>query len=416
MENAQKTLDATGKKAIQTQKRRNAVQKELSAIPEYANHIELKEYAKKVKSLRNNAQGSLSSLGKKAIQNEKKKIQGMYRNISHNALKNIVSKAKALTQKRNKTQNNLASNASIFKMINDEVQKEKRQIQQDEQNNPFIISFNKLKGVYSPPYSHERYQRIKKKINARDKRGSRRLPTVNSSPPLTEDYVERYINKGLQKKTSSQKFLNLIGKSAKLIKENRNDSHRSLKNIGRKAIKTQINRNNAQNELRHKAFLHDFLKKIDGEISDLKKGNGHSLPMSQVDGIIKKYEEMIEIIKAKHEESDERMEESYQVLLNDFLQTQKKYNDLDENCSRLHQSYNELFKTYTKLHDDLNEIMVDKEDKEDSKRLSEMASIIKKTKKDKKSYTLRNLKHKGTPLNGTLTLALRYLKKHRSSV
>lgn len=76
MENAQKTLDATGKKAIQTQKRRNAVQKELSAIPEYANHIELKEYAKKVKSLRNNAQGSLSSLGKKAIQNEKKKDSG----------------------------------------------------------------------------------------------------------------------------------------------------------------------------------------------------------------------------------------------------------------------------------------------------------------------------------------------------
>lgn len=52
------------------------MQKELSAIPEYANHIELKEYAKKVKSLRNNAQGSLSSLGKKAIQNEKKKDSG----------------------------------------------------------------------------------------------------------------------------------------------------------------------------------------------------------------------------------------------------------------------------------------------------------------------------------------------------
>ena len=342
MENAQKTLDATGKKAIQTQKRRNAVQKELSAIPEYANHIELKEYAKKVKSLRNNAQGSLSSLGKKAIQNEKKKIQGMYRNISHNALKNIVSKAKALTQKRNKTQNNLASNASIFKMINDEDQKEKRQIQQDEQNNPFIISFNKLKGVYSPPYSHERYQRIKKKINARDKRGSRRLPTVNSSPPLTEDKFERDINKGLQKKEGSQKFLDLIGRSAKLMKENRNDAHRSLKHIGRKAIKTQINRNTAQNELKHKAFLQDFIKKVNGEIADLKKGNGHSLPMNQVDEIIKKYEEMIEIIKAKHEESDERMEESYQDLFDDFLLSKKNYDELYENCSSLQERYDKL--------------------------------------------------------------------------
>ena len=342
MENAQKTLDATGKKAIQTQKRRNAVQKELSAIPEYANHIELKEYAKKVKSLRNNAQGSLSSLGKKAIQNEKKKIQGMYRNISHNALKNIVSKAKALTQKRNKTQNNLASNASIFKMINDEVQKEKRQIQQDEQNNPFIISFNKLKGVYSPPYSHERYQRIKKKINARDKRGSRRLPTVNSSPPLTEDKLERDINKGLQKKEGSQKFLDLIGRSAKLMKENRNDAHRSLKHIGRKAIKTQINRNTAQNELKHKAFLQDFIKKVNGEIADLKKGHGHSLPMNQVDEIIKKYEEMIEIIKAKHEESDKRMEESYQDLFDDFLLSKKNYDELYENCSSLQERYDKL--------------------------------------------------------------------------
>jgi hypothetical protein len=342
MENTQKTLDATGKKAIQTQKRRNAVQKELSEIPEYANHIELKEYATKVKSLRNNAQGSLSSLGKKAIQNDKKRIQGMHRNISHNALKNIVSKAKALTQKRNKTQNNLASNAYIFKMINDEEQKEKRQIQQDEQNNPFIISFNKLKGVYSPPYSPERYQRIKKKINARDKRGSRRLPTVNSSPPLTEDKFERDINKGLQKKEGSQKFLDLIGRSAKLMKENRNDAHRSLKHIGRKAIKTQINRNTAQNELKHKAFLQDFIKKVNGEIADLKKGNGHSLPMNQVDEIIKKYEEMIEIIKAKHDESDERMEESYQDLFDDFLLSKKNYDELYENCSSLQERYDKL--------------------------------------------------------------------------
>ena len=46
------------------------------------------------------------------------------------------------------------------------------------------------------------------------------------------------------------------------------------------------------------------------EITDLKKGHGHTIPMEQVDEIIKKYEEMIEIIKAKQEESDEKMEES----------------------------------------------------------------------------------------------------------
>ena len=79
------------------------------------------------------------------------------------------------------------------------------------------------------------------------------------------------------------------------------------------------------------------------------------LPMYQVDEIIKKYEEMIEIIKAKQEESDERMEESYQDLLNDFLQTQKKYNDLDENCSTLQERYNKLFESYNELVDLMEE-------------------------------------------------------------
>jgi superfamily I DNA and RNA helicase len=97
------------------------------------------------------------------------------------------------------------------------------------------------------------------------------------------------------------------------------------------------------------------LKKIKGKITDLKKGNGHMLPMYQVDEIIKKYEEMIEIIKAKQEESDERMEESYQDLLNDFLQTQKKYNDLDENCSTLQERYNKLFESYNELVDLMEE-------------------------------------------------------------
>ena len=388
-------LSNIGKKAIETKKTRNAAQRELRAIPEYSNHIELKDYTKKVKSLRNNAHGSLSSLGKKAIDTQKKRnnshkqlgelstevgqlskyhklisesknpnykkmIHGMNQNIAHNALKNIAGRSKALLQKRYNVQKDLSETGSIMKMLDADARAN--------------IAHNALKNIAGKSKAL-----LQKRYNAQKQLGH--IADRARSPPLTEDYVERYINKGLQKKTSSQKFLNLIGRSAKLIKENRNDAHRSLKNIGRKAIKTQINRNNAQNELRHKAFLHDFIKKVNGEISDLKKGNGHSLPMSQVDGIIKKYEEMIEIIKAKHEESDERMEESYQDLLNDFLQTQKKYNDLDENCSRLHQSYNELFKTYTKLHDDLNEIMVDKEDKEDSKRLSEMASIIKKNKK-----------------------------------
>jgi hypothetical protein len=297
MENAQKFLDAAGKKAIETQKKRNNAHKQFRELS--GERGELSKYNKFIRETK--TPGS------------EEYARAINKQIAHNSLKNIGRKSKALSAKRNNAH----------------------------------LALGKL-----------------------------------GSPPFTENNVKEYLNtKQELKRGKSQKFLDLIGRSAKLIKENRNDAHSSLKNIGRKAIKTKINRNNSQNELRHKAFLHDFIKKVNGEISDLKKGNGHSLPMSQVDGIIKKYEEMIEIIKAKHEESDERMEESYQVLLNDFLQTQKKYNDLDENCGILHQSYNELYKTYTKLHDDFKEIMSNKNSNQVA--VSKMASIFEKRKKDK---------------------------------
>ena len=362
-------LSEIGKKAIETKKKRNAVQRELSVIPEYSNHINLKDYTKKVKDLRNNAQGSLSFLGKKAIDTQKKRnnshkqlgelsdelgqlskyhkfiretknprseeyARAINAQIAQNALKNIAGKSKSLLQKRDNVQKDLSKTGTIMKMIDADARAN--------------IAHNALKNIAGKSKAL-----LKKRNNSQKQLGY--IADRARSPPLTEDNVERYINKGLQKKASSQKFLNLIGKSAKLIKENRNDAHRSLKNIGRKAIRTQINRNNAQYQLKHKVFLQDFLKKIKGKITDLKKGNGHMLPMDQVDEIIKKYEEMIEIIKAKQEESDERMEESYQDLLNDFLQTQKKYNDLDENCSTLQERYNKLFESYNELVDLMEE-------------------------------------------------------------
>jgi hypothetical protein len=367
--NTQKELSDIGKKAIETKKKRNSVQRELSVIPEYSNHINLKDYTKKVKDLRNNAQGSLSLLGKKAVDTQKKRnnshkqlgelsdelgqlskyhkfiretknprseeyARAINTQIAQNALKNIAGKGKSLLQKRDNVQKDLSETGTIMKMIDADARAN--------------IAHNALKNI-----AGKSKDLLKKRNNAQKQLGY--IADRARSPPLTEDNVERYINKGLQKKASSQKFLNLIGKSAKLIKENRNHAHRSLKNIGRKAIRTQINRNNAQNQLKHKVFMNDFLKKINGEITDLKKGNGHMLPMYQVDEIIKKYEEMIKIIKAKQEESDERMEESYQDLLNDFLQTQKKYNDLDENCSTLQERYNKLFESYNELVDLMEE-------------------------------------------------------------
>jgi hypothetical protein len=89
------------------------------------------------------------------------------RGRAHNSLLKIVEQAKYATDQRRMAQNTLAGNASIFKMINDEEQEEKRQRHRDESNNPFT-SFNGLKGIQSPPYT-ERGIEIAKMIEKHEK-------------------------------------------------------------------------------------------------------------------------------------------------------------------------------------------------------------------------------------------------------
>ena len=99
---------------------------------------------------------------------QKKRLSTMEaRGKAHNSLLKIVEQAKYARDQRHRAQNTLAGNASIFKMINDEEQEEKRQRQRDESNHPFI-SFNELKGIHSPPYT-ERGVEIKKMIENHEK-------------------------------------------------------------------------------------------------------------------------------------------------------------------------------------------------------------------------------------------------------
>jgi hypothetical protein len=106
---------------------------------------------------------------KTRVDQQEKRLSTMAsRGKAHNSLLKIAEQAKYSTDKRRRTQNTLAGNASIFKMINDEEQEEKRQRQrQDESNNPFT-SFNGLKGIRSPPYT-ERGAEIQKMIENHEK-------------------------------------------------------------------------------------------------------------------------------------------------------------------------------------------------------------------------------------------------------
>ena len=69
------------------------------------------------------------------------------RTDAHTDLKRIASKARTVTMKRHKAQNDITGTAHFFKLTKNNEKKIK-----NEENNPFIMAFNGLKGIreYSP--------------------------------------------------------------------------------------------------------------------------------------------------------------------------------------------------------------------------------------------------------------------------
>ena len=165
--------------------------------------------------------------------------------------------------------------------------------------------------------------------------------------------------------TKAHNYLTNTGKLSLFRKENRNIAQAYLTKIGKNAINRKKEISNFL--ARDKNLFREKIDKCKSDIEKLSVLWEHTSTKSTyeelvkkidtLEEIIKKYEAMIENIKKTNELRDEKMEEGYQELLDDFLSCQKKYDELDENFNLLHKSYDQLFKTYTKLHDDVSKIM-----------------------------------------------------------
>ena len=114
---------------------------------------------------------------------------------AHNNLLGMVSKARNATEKRRAAKNNLGLTADIHKMImNDEKLERDKQLK-NELNNPFINTFNGLKGINSPPYT-ERGIEISNMIAKREKYLKNMSNRHKNLKKIRQSVVERKIKPG----------------------------------------------------------------------------------------------------------------------------------------------------------------------------------------------------------------------------
>ena len=104
---------------------------------------------------------------------------------AHSDLLSIAKKARNATEKRRVAQADLGETAQIYRMIYNDDEKGLNKA-----NHPFINSFNKLKGIHSPPYT-ERSKQIQNMINRREKHLKNMSNRHEQMKKIREAFIER---------------------------------------------------------------------------------------------------------------------------------------------------------------------------------------------------------------------------------